>query len=222
MIENLKIILCITIAFIISGIWFGCNLGCNVFLKKFADKWVIHLCPILASLPILIIEAFTIGFLPIQIDLHISIKLFGIVILTAIICAIIISNKKQREFKSGTKLLWWGIDGVIMEIPQRLMMQSLIYGIFRFLKISEIDFWTVICTASVWCMAIFAQNIILKQPFDKELLIEMVASFVFSIGVGYVYQKAGIIIITMIGHFCERLISNALLQKMKMGRKAFK
>ena len=214
--ESIKIVLCIIIGFAVSGFWFGATVGCNTLLKKYHESWIIHLCPVFASIPILIFVALFTGFIPVQDDIHILMKSSGIAILTAIISAILISSKKQREHISGIKLLWWGFDGVFMEIPQRLTMQSFIYGILKCWEMPYIDLWTVICTAVVWCLGIVIQNRIVKQPFDKEFLFELAASLVFSVGIGYAYQKSGVIILTMIGHFCERMISNALLNDDKV------
>lgn len=211
--EILKVVMCIIIGFTVSGVWFGITFGCNILLRKYQESWIFHLCPALASIPILIIVAQFISFLPVQDDIAILIKYSGIAILTAIISAIIICNIKQRKYKSGIKLLWWGIDGVLMEIPQRLMMQSIIYGILKYWEMPHIVFWTVTGTAVVWCASIVMQNLIVRQPLNKELIYEIAASLVFSIGIGYVYQQSGVIVLTMIGHFIERVISNALLRK---------
>lgn len=41
--------------------------------------------------------------------------------------------------RKGKELLLWGIDGMIMEIPQRLMMQSFVYELLKLLGVLSLE-----------------------------------------------------------------------------------
>lgn len=110
-------------------------------------------------------------------------------------------------------MLIWGLDGLLMEIPQRLMMQSFIYGILKLLGVSLLNFCTIIATALIWCMGIVMQTFLLKKQFDEDVVFDILSSLVFSLGIGYVYQQTGLIVISMMAHFCERILSYYILSK---------
>ncbi|NLO09482.1 MAG: CAAX protease [Clostridiales bacterium] len=97
-----------------------------------------------------------------------------------------------------------------MEIPQRMMMQSFVYGFLSLLGVSNLDNYTILATAIIWCMGIGIQGLIAGKHFNKDMLYDIIASLVFSLGIGYVYQKTGLILITMVAHFFERILSNCI------------
>lgn len=49
-----------------------------------------------------------------------------------------------------------------------------------------------------------------KQLLDRALFAELAASLVFSLGVGYAYQRTGLLVFSMAAHGAECLLSNAL------------
>lgn len=49
--------------------------------------------------------------------------------------------------------------------------------------------------------------------FNIKLVIEVLSSFIFSIGIGYVFIRSKLIILPMIGNFLEGVISNFILSK---------
>ena len=133
--------------------------------------------------------------------------------ITVFITIVIITSKKTAKSRKGKDLLLWGIDGVLMEIPQRLMMQSFVYGILKLLGVLSLTFYTVIATALIWCLAIGMQTVLSKKAFGRDVFIDILASFVFSLGIGYVYQQTGFIAISMIAHFSERIVSCYVVSK---------
>lgn len=70
--------------------------------------------------------------------------------------------------------------------------------------------WAVLCCAAVWCFGIVTQAMLTKQTLDRALFAELAASLVFSLGVGYAYQRTGLLVFSMAAHGAERLLSNAL------------
>ncbi|WP_238483789.1 hypothetical protein [Anaerosporobacter faecicola] len=219
--DYLKIILCFIIALCILAIWFGLLSVISTILKKSKKPLLLHFTTILASIPIICVTCFMNGYDFMNIHSFVNIKLYLITLVTAGITALIISTKENRNYKYGRELLWWGIDGVFMEIPQRLMMQSFLYGIMKLLKVPRIDIYTIIVTSCIWCIGIAIQNKMMKQRFGREWFLETLSSFIFSMGIGYVYQESGLLVISMLGHFCERLFSNYLIKNKSYNKNTF-
>ena len=59
-------------------------------------------------------------------------------------------------------------------------------------------------TAFAWCISICIQCLICKLKFDRKIVIEIAASFLFSMGAGLLLLKSGFIGLPMAGHFLER------------------
>ena len=57
------------------------------------------------------------------------------------------------------------------------------------------------------------QTFLFKKLFDKDVVLDILSSLVFSSGIGYVYQQTGLIVIPMIAHFCERILSCYIFNK---------
>lgn len=204
--EILKFLLCVVLGFLLSGIWFGLHFAFVMLMQKTKTLWLSHLNAVLASIIPIVLITITMGIYPIQASGIKSIKVYIVVILTVLITSIIITLKKIKS-KKGKDLFLWGLDGMLMEIPQRLMMQSFVYGILKLFGVGSLNLYTIISTAFIWCISIEMQAILSRKPFDKEVLIDILASFIFSIGIGYAYQQTGLIVITMLAHFCERILS---------------
>lgn len=62
-------------------------------------------------------------------------------------------------------------------------------------------------------MGILVQTFMTGRQSDRETKIEVLASFVFSLGIGYVYQGTGFVIINMVAHFSERYLSSFVFNK---------
>ncbi len=210
--EFLKFLLSVAMGFLLSGIWFGLYFAIAILIQKTKTLYLSHFNSVFASVLPIVLIAITIGIYPIQASGLKDIKVYVIAILTVIITAYIIKFKKVKS-KKGKDIFLWGLDGMLMEISQRLMMHSFIYGILKLFGVSSLNFYTIIATALVWCISIGMQAILSKKPFGRELLIDILASFVFSIGIGYTYQQTGLILVTMFAHFFERILSLFLTDK---------
>ncbi|MDD4113611.1 MAG: hypothetical protein PHC56_11380 [Herbinix sp.] len=205
--DLLFFILCVALGFLLSGIWFGLCLVIVTLTQKVKISWLSYLDTALASIiPILLIST-TMGIYPFQASGIHDIKVYFTAFLTVLITIVIVAFKKTTKSRKGKDLLLWGIDGMLMEIPQRLMMQSFVYGILKLLGVLYLTLYTVIATALIWCLAIGMQTVLSKKTFSKDVFIDVLASFVFSLGIGYVYQQTGFILISMIAHFSERIVS---------------
>ena len=108
----------------------------------------------------------------------------------------------------GKELLLYALDGVCMEIPQRVMMQTFSGVLFMHWGLDL--YLSIPVTAFVWCISICIQCLICKLKFDRKIVIEIAASFLFSMGVGLLLLKSGFIGLPMAGHFLERILSTII------------
>ncbi|SHJ33025.1 CPBP family glutamic-type intramembrane protease [Lutispora thermophila] len=211
--ELLRFLLCILFGFLLSGVWFGLSFVIGALIQKMKISWLKYLNTLFASVIPIFLISLTLGIYPIQISGIRQIKVYVIGIVTIVITSVIITTKKTVIHKKGKEILFYGLDGLMMEIPQRMMMQSFLYGALKILGVSSLNFYTIIATGVIWCMGIISQAFLLKIHFDQDMFFDILASFVFSLGIGYVYQETGLIIITMIAHFCERILSCYIFSK---------
>lgn len=199
---------CILLGTLLSGIWFGLNIIINVLASKLKSAWLARYSVLFSAfLPTFFIlnnsslSLWNIGSVT-------DIKNWLMTLITALVTSVIVVNNKVEILPSGKEIFYYALDGIFMEVPQRMMMQSFIH---MMLNVSEKRiFMTPLLTAIVWCISICIQCIIMKQEFGKSVLCELLASFVFSVGVGYVLMETRFIGFTMIAHFFERLVSTYL------------
>lgn len=157
----------------------------------------------------------TLGIYPIHISGIYNIRVYIIAVVTVLITTFFITRKKDINIKKGKDLLIYGLDGMMMEVPQRLMMQSFVYGILKLFDVSQLNMYTIIATGLIWCMGIIMQTVIFKKKLDRDVFFDVLSSLVFSLGIGYVYQQTGLVIISMIAHFCERILSYYIIDKIR-------
>ena len=103
------------------------------------------------------------------------------------------------------------IEAACMEIPQRVMMQTFVCGILSMQKLNTL--WSIFITALIWCAGILVQAFVSKQMNFKHLFLEVVASFVFSMGIGYVFYSSECLVIPMLAHAAERFVTRKCLTK---------
>lgn len=69
--------------------------------------------------------------------------------------------------------------------------------------------WAIVfVTLIITCLDILVQPVLLRQPVKKEILIELITSFIFSMGIGYVFYSSECFLFGMLAHIAERMISN--------------
>ena len=174
-----RFLIILILGFLLSGVWFGLCFIMQVLTRKFKIPCLSYLNKLLVSLILIFFISSTLGIYPIQIGGIQNIRVYIVAIVTIVITTAIITRKKSVKCKTSKELLIWGLDGIIMEIPQRLMMQSFIYGMLKLLGVSLLNFYTIIATALIWCMGIAMQTILLKNPFDEDLIFNITSSLVF-------------------------------------------
>lgn len=131
-----------------------------------------------------------------------------ILAVTVLLSAIVISINQVAEIPRGKELLLYALDGVCMEIPQRMMMQTFSGVLFMHWGLDL--YLSIPVTAFAWCISICIQCLICKLKFDRKIAIEIAASFLFSMGAGLLLLKSGFIGLHMAGHFLERILSTII------------
>ena len=107
------------------------------------------------------------------------------------------------------------LNGIIMEIPQRMMMQSFVHLLLSAWNLNVS--LSVPITAVIWCMGICMQCI-MRRKISKRIVYELIASFVFSIGVGFMLLRTECIVFTMVAQSMQRVVT-AIVSCRKYKRK---
>lgn len=207
------IIVSFALGMLLSGIWFGLVIA----LERISDKCKLYSISRVKSVIAAVIPTYIILKLNNHYFFNVKsvsdwkawIEILGV----AIITAFIVSKNEVETLPSGKELLWYGIDGIFMEIPQRLMMQSFVWCILKQFKIDNAIVFSIFINAMIWCSSIIIQNIIFKIKFEKSTVREIFSSFFFSVGAGYILIKTEFIIFTMIAHLVERIVSTRIRGK---------
>lgn len=99
-----------------------------------------------------------------------------------------------------------------MEILQRVMMQTFVCGLL--LKWGLKPVWGILITALIWCADQFVTVIFFSREKEwKKTLIENLSSFVFSIGIGYVFFGSACFVLPMLAHAAERFVTKKIERK---------
>lgn len=208
------IIVSFALGMLLSGIWFGLVIA----LERISDKCKLYSISRFKSVIAAVIPTYIILKLNNHYFFNVKsvsdwkawIEILGV----AIITAFIVSKNEVETLPSGKELLWYGIDGIFMEIPQRLMMQSFVWCILKQFKIDNAIVFSIFINAMIWCSSIIIQNMIFKIKFEKSTVREIFSSFFFSVGAGYILIKTEFIVFTMIAHLVERIASTWIRRKM--------
>ena len=99
------------------------------------------------------------------------------------------------------------LDGMLMEIPMRLMMQVFVWYIMRRMGAEETEYTGIVINALIWCAGIIIQNVLSKGKWNIRIIKELDASFLFSLGAGWLLAESDFIVFPMIAHALERAFS---------------
>lgn len=206
-----NVLLAILLGTMLSGLWFGIRILFELLAKATKNNIISRFSTVLAAIvPTIIISKYSSLYMW-NVKSIIDWKSWCIVVVTVLLTAIIVSMKKPSKLPKGKVLVWYAVDGVMMEVPQRMMMQSFVCVLFEMWDVDVI--YSVFVTAIVWCISICIQHVIVREKFDKNLCIELLSSFVFSVGIGIVLVRTELILFTMVAHFMERLASTWIRRK---------
>ena len=199
-IKMIYIILTLVSGILLSGVWFWLNFLIQICVEKSKVKFLERYSVIAASvIPLVFILKY---------NRLADWKNWMILAVTVLLSAIVISINQVAEIPRGKELLLYALDGVCMEIPQRMMMQTFSGVLFMHWGLDL--YLSIPVTAFVWCISICIQCLICKLKFDRKIVIEIAASFLFSMGAGLLLLKSGFIGLPMAGHFLERILSTII------------
>lgn len=168
--------------------------------------------PLLTAIIPTIVIWVLMGDYPFHFEKLIDYKVWGIAAVTLVAtCAIVMFGTRTKEAYKPTELMEMCIEAACMEIPQRAMMQTVILWLLLKWNLNPLS--CILINALIWCVDIIFQAVVIqKQVSVKKLLIEVISSFVFSIGIGYVFFAAKCIILPMALHLLERFVTNICKQ----------
>lgn len=132
--------------------------------------------------------------------LNIKYYIYIMIIVLIVVSIVAMNNRNYSKMKLKEKVSNC-FEGMTMEIPQRLFMQTFLYIITGSIEVS------IILNSIIWCTGIFIQAVLFKLSMDKEFFREEISSFIFSIGIGYVFAQSECIILSMIAHAFERYLA---------------
>lgn len=134
-----------------------------------------------------------------------NLKMWGIICIFAILVNVFILLFIRRPYKKQkcVQYLLTLFEAGSMEIPMRMMMMNFLLLLLEHWCLPR--YLSIVFTGIVWCMAILVQAVVFHQQW-KETVIEMIASFMFSLGVGYVYYSTRVLLFAIVGHVLERAI----------------
>ena len=197
------------LGFLLSGVWFGMQLWLtHIFLKKGHNR-LTYFSPLLAAcIPTVLILCLSDSYY-LNLSALSSGKLWALTAATLLVTCLIkgLSDKKQRT-AGKQELPWMCMEAAFVEIAQRLMMQSFLMYLLDAWGCAAI--WCIFLNALIWCAGIVIQGILARQTMGKNFVLDLAASFVFSIGCGCVFYLSGCIVFSVTAHVAERLIMTKL------------
>ena len=207
----LKLFFLLLAGILLSGIWFALILLVSSLATKNGSELLSHLGTVIAAaIPTTVILCVAnnayLNFSSVT-----DCASWLIIIAAITLTSLVISQKSVHVLLYGKELLLYCIDGALMEIPQRLMMQAFLLLLSDALDVNK--YWSIIITAVVWCVSICLQSVITKTKANTSTMLELVSSFLFSLLVGFVFVRTYFIGFTMLAHFCERFLSTTLRKR---------
>ena len=199
------IIISLVLAYVIEVILYGVSIVIGNSKVKIKGSLIMPIVSIIPTILLLIITRINIF----KIEEILNVPLWIILIITVAVVVLLISQNNIKEQISKTEIIINGFEGIMMEIPQRMFMQTFIFVFLEKFNVNNSSIWTVIINGIVWCLGIITQGILIKKKVNKQLMIDIVSSFIFSIGIGYVFVKSGLIL--LIAHFLERVLSKTIM-----------
>lgn len=195
--------------FLLSGACYGSSLFLQRFCIKKTICWLQRMSMVVISIiPTIIIDICFCSH-PFHFSSVFNWKLWLFAIATVIATSLIILFKHERH--EDVPLAPLCLEAACMEIPQRVMMQTFVCGILSIQKLNTL--WSIFITALIWCAGILVQAFVCKQMNFKHLFLDVFASFVFSMGIGYVFYSSKCFVIPMLAHAAERFVTRKYLTK---------
>ena len=207
--DSVLYLLVFTMGFLLSGLWFGCQFALATVIMNKKIWWLDMFKPLIAGIIPTVIICLWGNYNILNFERALVPSLWGIALLTVMATSsIIIVGADRKNEKNIHKLFPRCVEAACMEIPQRAMMQSFTEVVLIYFGLN--GFISIWITALIWCAAQCVQLLLFKQKATKTFWIEMIASFVFSLGIGYSFWASKFIPMTMLCHGIERFVTNTI------------
>lgn len=154
----LYVIISIILGFILSGIWIGFTIGINVISDIFKLPVLVRFRTALAALLPTVLILMARGQYMMNVQGASDIISWLLLIATVLITSMIITRKKEDRAIKGKDLLLFGLDGILMEIPQRLMMQSFLWYLLEIWGVENATVFSIFANAVVWCLMLHGKE----------------------------------------------------------------
>ena len=204
----MRYLIAFLLGFCLSGLWFGCHTLLRPKLEAVAHGALEPLSPLLsAALPTvpICIAARTHPFhLSALADGRLWLLALAAVLLTCLVKRLLCPSQAASTSGLAARCL----EAACMEFPQRAMMQTFLC--WYLVHSSAEPVWGIVLCGGVWCLSILVQAVILRQHGLRALLGDLLASFVFSLGIGFVYFRTECLLLPMLAHALERYIVTKL------------
>ena len=192
--------------FLLSGIWFALNMLLSLKAKN--SKQLLMFSPLLSAVVPAVMIWLLMGDHPFHFEKLADHKVWIAAAVTlAAVCTVVLAGPRNRKADTSAELAEICMEAACMEIPQRAMMQTFILWLLLKWNLNPLS--CILINAFIWCGDIIFQAVVIqKQVSVKKLLFEILSSFLFSLGIGYVFHTARCIILPMALHAAERFITN--------------
>lgn len=207
----MKYFLTFLIGFAVCGAIFGlCVLLQNICYKR--KHFLLQgFCMPLVGLVLAVVMGILTREAPFEFGTLADLRLWLIGLATvAVSCGIVLLARRSQ--KSDVPLCIRCAEAAAMEIPQRVFMQTFICILL--VRMGEKEECAILINAMVWCAGILVSTLFSKEREWGKIIIEMVSSFAFSIGIGYVFSLSGCFVIPMVAHALERFASVQLEKRL--------
>lgn len=196
------------LGFLLSGVWFGIQLWLtHIFFKK-GCNYLTYFSPLFAACIPIVLITYLNGYSP-NLGILSNEKLWVLTATTLLVtCLIKGLSEKKHQIAEKQELAWICMEAAFVEIAQRLMMQSFVMYLLDAWGCATI--WCIFLNALIWCAGIVTQGVLSKKTIEKNFVFDLMASFVFSVGCGYVFYLSRCIVFSVVAHVVERFIMTKL------------
>ncbi|MBO4824296.1 MAG: hypothetical protein J5487_02755 [Lachnospiraceae bacterium] len=192
----------------LSGVWIALNTFLYGALNKKIKNFRVTSPAISGAIPALIIYLIVKDH-PFHFDKLDDLSVWGIAVAAVIVPSVIVIITRDEVIKiSGEELKQRCMAGALMEVPQRAMMMPFVIMFLEKRGLNPI--WSVVITALIWLAVMIFQSVLMTRNFSGKTVVgEMIPSLIFSLGIGYAFYVTGCILVPVVFHALERILSNA-------------
>lgn len=204
----MKYLLVFFICFLVSGILFGLTVLLQRALKKKPTLQMFAM-PAVALIPAILVctnsQRTILAFYNL-----IDYRLWALAVLTAGAVSRFV-QMAEREYTPTPRIEIKCLAAAAMEIVQRFFMQTFALWLLQIFGLKE---WVcILITAVVFAADIYVQTLFTSERNFKKTSIEAIASFVFSMGIGYVFFASQCFVMPVFAHVLERAKATKLEEK---------